>query len=56
MADEDLIGIFSEKKTGSFIEMFHFSLEKEIAFWARKESTTRLRIETIQESKKDVTF
>lgn len=55
MADEDLIGIFSEKKPGIFIEMFHFSLEKEIAFWARKESTTRLRIETIQESKKDVT-
>lgn len=56
MAAEDLIWIFSEKTPGIFIEMFHFSLEKQITFWARKENTTRLRKEKIQESKKDVTL
>lgn len=56
MAAEDLIWIFSEKNPGIFFEMFHFSLEKQIAFWAKKENTTRLRKEKIQESKKDVTL
>lgn len=57
MTTEDLLLLitedFSEKTLGIFIE-FHFSLEKQIVSWARKESTTRLRKERIQESKKDV--